>query len=699
MRPRGNRRLAVVACLCWGFAWSVEADSRGSSRQGVFDRDGQAVTWYDGSYALLIGVSEYRHWPDLDSIPGELRKLAAALERNGFEVFTHLDPTSDELRSAYRDFINAHGRQPHHRLVLFFSGHGYTREATVGRLGYIVPSDAPRPEDDLDGFLAAAMSMEEVSTLSTGFDAKHALFAFDSCFSGSIFGSRAVSRPRYIDKKTSKPVRMFIAAGNADQEVPAQSVFTPLLSQGLEGAADLDSDGYVTGEELGYYLNTQVNGRDDIDQTPQWGKSNHPAFKEGDFVFQVTRERLTAQAAQVRLARHLGDVITPDLLTGIVDALAPEHSGPRQDQLLDRIGRLSNDRRSQMEVARFYGRHREEILRVVASTRSSASSERSTGSSSQYERSRLRRSRIAPDAPATTASPLAIDPVLRAEKEIASLPAGRRGQAVADLVRQILPDLAPADLRSVGVLVWALGRFGSEALGTSAAIALESELLAPLRETRPPGGLEGWVAVPGGTFVMGGGYSGQREREVEVSGFCILDHEVTNDEFRRLVPHHAGEADLPAVGVTWYQARAYAAWLGGRLPTEAEWEYAARGGCAARFCDAAGAEVHPREIAWYRDNARGSLHPVRQLEPSPRGLYDMLGNAAEWVEDFHGEYPTETRRDPVGAASGGERVVRGGSYVDSAVDLMPENRSGSTDARYYLGFRVVIPGRETCGAL
>ncbi len=143
--------------------------------------------------------------------------------------------------------------------------------------------------------------------------------------------------------------------------------------------------------------------------------------------------------------------------------------------------------------------------------------------------------------------------------------------------------------------------------------------------------------------------------EVTVSAFRMQRHEVTNAEYRRLVPdHHLGaDEDLPAAFVSWYAAYTYAAWLGGRLPTEAEWEYAARAGCPYAYCTRDGLETTVDAVAWTlrssRDATTGDLtpRPVMQLEPNPWGFYDTLGNLWEWTADWYDEYPDGPQRGPL----------------------------------------------------
>ena len=245
--------------------------------------DGVQLDLYQGSYALLIGVSHYEQWPDLDEVPAELAKVAKALEVHGFTVRTVMDPDSDQMKKAFEDFIQEYGFNQQNRLFFFFSGHGATRESD--NMGYLVPADAPHIRKNPTAFKSMALSMSRVLTWCREMEAKHALFLFDSCFSGTIFESKSIhTQPPWITDFTSGPVRYFITAGEADEEVPARSIFTPTFVRGLRGEADYNRDGYITSTEMGMYLHEQVLSYNK-GQTPQHGKIKDAKLSEGEFVF------------------------------------------------------------------------------------------------------------------------------------------------------------------------------------------------------------------------------------------------------------------------------------------------------------------------------------------------------------------------------------------------------------------------------
>ena len=150
----------------------------------------------------------------------------------------------------------------------------------------------------------------------------------------------------------------------------------------------------------------------------------------------------------------------------------------------------------------------------------------------------------------------------------------------------------------------------------------------------------------------------------------------------------------PVERVSWNDAQTFIGKLNGqegqytyRLPTEAEWEYAARAGSTGPYSVSGAVEG----FGWYRANSGGKTHPVAQLKPNRLGLYDVHGNVWEWVADWYGVYPSSDVTDPTGPASGSDRVIRGGGWYGGAQNLRSASRFsiGPVYRLSDVGFRLV----------
>ncbi len=290
-------------------------------------------------------------------------------------------------------------------------------------------------------------------------------------------------------------------------------------------------------------------------------------------------------------------------------------------------------------------------------------------------------------------------------------------------VAELLQPLVGEDPVRIASTVWALDFFAiPDSALREQAIALRNQILTPLRRRRPPPPKPlpedpAWANIPAGSFWMGAGPGEGRDNpkmqdefprhQVTLSAYRLMVHEVTNAEFRRLWSEHGsqwpdyqGEDDQPANRMNWYEAYAYAAWLGGRLPTESEWEYAARAGCAYAYCLRDGSEATLDEVAWWVGNSADpetgepALKPVMELEPNPWGLWDVYGNVWEWNATWYRTYPQVSEKDPSGPTDTViyRRTNRGGSifFSDEWVAASARGADVSSFRRVGLGLRVLI---------
>ncbi len=245
----------------------------------------------------------------------------------------------------------------------------------------------------------------------------------------------------------------------------------------------------------------------------------------------------------------------------------------------------------------------------------------------------------------------------------------------------------------------------------------------------------GFIFIEGGYFKIGNNAGDDDEkpmRKIYVSGFYISKYEVVNKAFctflnsvkpdalllRKYINLNGtyknlkcriyqkdssyytetGFEDYPVTFVSWYGADAYCKYVGGRLPSETEWEYAAKGGKQIFFSyifrkyNYAGSNT-PEEVAWFRKNSENQLHKTGQKKSNRANLFDMSGNVAEWCADWYSPeyYKSAPERNPQGPENGQMKVHRGGSWYNTPEMLRVTNRRASKPGteNATIGFRVV----------
>ncbi|MFQ5587371.1 MAG: formylglycine-generating enzyme family protein [Nitrospiria bacterium] len=247
-----------------------------------------------------------------------------------------------------------------------------------------------------------------------------------------------------------------------------------------------------------------------------------------------------------------------------------------------------------------------------------------------------------------------------------------------------------------------------------------------------------FVFVPGGCFKMGddaerGAHPAHPVHDVCLNGFYMGKYEVTVGEFKTFTretgykteaektggclfwmrkgwrkapgvvwkrPGFVQTDDHPVTCVTWHDASAYIQWkqkkagLDFRLPTEAEWEYAARGGGKRMMLYDEDDTAHLDQHAWFHANSDGQTHAVGLKKPNGLGLYDMSGNVWEWVQDRYSTsyYAESEKNNPQGPETGTGRVIRGGSWYGAPRDIRAAHRNWTYASKRYnsLGFRLVL---------
>ena len=199
-----------------------------------------------------------------------------------------------------------------------------------------------------------------------------------------------------------------------------------------------------------------------------------------------------------------------------------------------------------------------------------------------------------------------------------------------------------------------------------------------------------------------GDYDERPVHQVRLSqSFYLGKYEVTQGQWQAVMgrnpSHFTGDPNLPVEQVSWEEVQTFVRTLNVkegvtvyRLPTEAEWEYAARAGSTTTYSFGNKASKLG-DYAWYGDNAEGRTHPVGQRKPNAWGLYDMHGNVWEWVQDWYGPYDVDEVTDPPGPSEDSYRIYRGGGWGTFAGNCRSSERNFDTpDTRLAgLGFRLL----------
>jgi peptidoglycan/xylan/chitin deacetylase (PgdA/CDA1 family)/tetratricopeptide (TPR) repeat protein len=263
---------------------------------------------YRESWAVVIGINDYKKWPKLSYAVNDangVREMLVSKYRfkpENIQVLLDGDATRERILSALGDVLSDSEKvKRDDRVFVFFAGHGVTRKLPNGKsLGYIVPVDA-----DTTNYQSQAISMTNFQDISEAIPAKHVFFVMDACYSGLALTRGAAPGGdvrKYLQEMTRRSTRQVLTAGGADEQVADQgpnghSIFTWTLLQGLEGKADLNTDGFVTASELAAYVGPTVSSLSR--QTPAFGSM--VGSEGGEFILQMNHdtEFLTESSEQL----------------------------------------------------------------------------------------------------------------------------------------------------------------------------------------------------------------------------------------------------------------------------------------------------------------------------------------------------------------------------------------------------------------
>ena len=617
---------------------------------------------YQKSYALVIGISTFKNYGKLPTKNDPIRVTEFLMNVAGFDrvyLLTEEQATRARIRGLMIDEIPQLVDR-NDRFLFYWSGHGLTRPVRKGTKGYLPLALTPANK------YSEMISMDDIQRWDDLLDAAQILYLLDSCFSG-LAGSKTHTDMRRITiEQMARPSRHLMTAGTAGQQTIATdrlggSVFTTALLDGLQGAADTTSaferDGLVSVNELEDYVKKRVALER---QKSRWKNSITPqlrdlAVNEGEFFF-ITGEHKISHLVSKGLERTdtfvYGEPVPMSKMTH--EHMDSITFSPQQIRLAQE--RLSNRGLNPGPVDGILGFNTSATLR-------------------QFQAS------------------------------------------------EGLPITGNLDQRTWEALTLDYSTYTPTSPRPSYPPALTNSL-----------GME-FVHIAPDTFTMGspededGRNEDESQHEVTLTqGYYLQTTEVTQGQWLAVMdnnPSHfknCGE-NCPVENVSWEDVQAFIQKLNQResryqyrLPTEAEWEYAARSDNQSAFTNGGisqlecGHDPNLDAMGWYCGNSSvdytgcydasswggptcAGPHPVAQKQPNDWGLYDMHGNVWEWCQDWYGDYPKGSVTNPRGPSSGGPRVVRGGSWLSSARYCRSAYRGGNLpgDRINYCGFRLVAP--------
>lgn len=583
------------------------------------------------NHFLGIGIDKYRHCEILHCAVKDIKDFSAILKENFYFDVANIqtlfdgDATRMNIIKALEHYANKLTNDDN--LLIYFAGHGTVSSKRKGK-GYWIPVDGSKDSTSM------YLSNSRIKELLEEINAHHILLISDACFSASIAFRNIENAKDTFESLDNRPSRWVIASGQHDEPVldklGANSPFALGLQKVLLDSKVVKINTQQLADRVFHFTNLQTT------QAPIAKRLN--GDKGGQFVFEK----------RIRPEEYWQEIANVNTLEGYQNFLA---LFPRTNFALEA--------KKQIEAINAKALW-EKVLRIDTIKAYNEYLVNQPGSS--YYAEALHRLRSKEDDEAWSR-------IQRTGKY--------------SLLHQYKTDFPN-------------GKYRTQVDQMLKAQLIEVETTSTFKS-------DDLVMIKGGSYWRGGGTHFKRARPkhlVQLDSFMCAPFMVTFQEFDqfcdekqqpRIDDRGWGRGKRPVIHVSWYQAIHYCNWLskeknlaavyivkpgekvfwskdadGFRLLTEAEWEYAARGGLRSKGYPFAGGNLL-NNLAWYEHNSNGKTQPVGLKQPNELGLYDMSGNCYEWVYDrweyrHYKHYANEAAVNPTGPDEGPHRVVRGGAF-------------------------------------
>ena len=665
-----------------------------TEEKGVVSRNTKSQKGPSGNnYLLAISIDQYEHAPPLANCVQDAKAFIEVLtdkydfeaEKEGKQLIYQLidkQATRKNILKKLTEFKKKVG--PEDNLIIYFSGHGETADNT----GFWIPVEA-RPSEE-DEFISTGEIIRKLNVINSF----HTFLLIDACFSGSLFSTYKNTKAGVA----SKPSRWGLAAshsrevaldGNKGENSPFADRLLKILRDNME---DLSI------HELSNELIKEVSRITRQKQVPVFQPLNVKGHELGQYVFHLKEDKeaqlvteLEAsikegiellEAGQIRKAKRYFNGLLKEVkeeiqneqhkkrLTEIInEQLEACQNIPKYRAIIEKILNkkqttgLAKVQKSVADKERLLQQIQEQLVKEKREAKTRVNQLQAEVSNKKKEITALNAEVNKQDAKIK-------------KKETALQESQRLYQKAEAKLKQLQQDLSKREKQ-----ITQLEKTMKELKGKNQTKVRkkENKVLADSVENIP---IE-MVFVKGGTFTMG--------REVTLDDYYIGKYPVTQELWQAIMGNnpscYSDDPKCPVEDISWHDAEAFIKKFNQktrknyRLPTEAEWEFAARGGNLSKGFKFAGSD-NLAEVAWYRDNSNKQTHPVGQKKPNELGIYDMSGNVWEWCKDWFGDFEKSLQKNPDGPKSGSYRVLRGGCWDDDAEVCQISIRDMSTPDLY-----------------